>query len=75
MEKLRDLKIKVVAFPVDKYDRPDVCLDKKTGEELLEIAEGDPDCSIWNDLEHFQTCLNDEFVDVDNNWIIFINYE
>ena len=73
MEKIRDLKVKVVAFPVTKYDRPE--LEKKTAEELLSIAEDDPECTIWNDLEHFQICINDDFVDVDNNWIIFLNYE
>ena len=43
---IRDLKVKVVAFPMTKYDRPDVCLDKKTGDELLAIAEGDPECRL-----------------------------
>ena len=71
MEKIKKLKVKVVAFPVDKYDRLDARLDRKTDDELLAIAEGDPDCAIWDGLEVFQTYLNDDLVDVDNNWIFF----
>jgi hypothetical protein len=73
MEKIRDLKVKVVAFPVDEYTRPE--LSEKSAEELLKIAGENPNCTIWNDLEYFQICINDDCVDVDNNWIIFINYE
>lgn len=70
---VRDLKVKVVAFPVDEYNISD--LRTLTGEALLENAKAVENCTIWEDLELFQTYLNGDLVDVDNNWIFFVSEE
>ena len=70
---IRDLKVKVVAFPVDSYDVSE--LGKLTGEKLMTTANGDKQCTIWDDLEVFQAYLNGDLVNVYNNWIFFVAEE
>lgn len=70
---IRDLKVMVLSFPVDDYRRRE--LINKTDEELIEIADKSPKCKLWENLEVFQICLNNEFVDTENNWIFFVSQQ
>ena len=63
------MKVMVLSFPADDYRRRE--LINKTDEELIEIADKSPKCKLWENLEVFQNCLNNEFVDTENNWIFF----
>ena len=67
--KIRDLNVKVIAFPVAGFDRQD--LQNLEDAELIALAKK-YGCTIYSDLEFFQIKLNNDLVDVDNNWIIFV---
>lgn len=70
---IRDLKVMVLSFPAVGFCRRE--LMNKTDEELIEIATKSPKCKVWRDLEAFQNCLNDDFVDTENNWIFFASQQ
>lgn len=70
---IRDLKVMVLSFPAEDYCRRE--LMNKTDEELIEIATKSPKCKVWGDLEVFQNCLNDDFVDTENSWIFFASQQ
>lgn len=66
----KNLDIRVVALPIDDYDR--VWLDTKSDRELSDIALADGDSDIYLSLLEFQEALNNDKVDTENKWIYFL---
>ena len=66
----KNLDIRVVALPIDDYDR--VWLDTKSDRELSDIALADGDSDIYLSLLEFQEALNNDNVDTENKWIYFL---
>ncbi len=66
----KKLDIRVVALPIDDYDRE--WLDTKSDQELSEIALADGDSDIYESLLEFQEALNSDEVDTENKWIYFL---
>lgn len=66
--------MKILGFSIEKYDRD--YLDKLTDVQLNEIALSDDEYAfIYDDVRSFTDCLNDELVDIDNNWIYPVNID
>ena len=66
----KNLDIRVVALPIDDYDR--AWLDTKSDRELSDIALADEDSDIYLSLLEFQEALNNDNVDTENKWIYFL---
>lgn len=66
----KKLDIRVVALPIDDYDRE--WLNTKSDQELSEIACADGDSDIYESLLEFQEALNSDEVDTENKWIYFL---
>lgn len=64
--------MKALLFDIDRYDRGD--LDWKNENELYGLAmKGEGYATQVMPLDEFQEALNDEAVDVQNNWVYFIH--
>ena len=67
----KNSNVRVVGFPCDTYERE--WLDSINDREKSEAALADGDTFIFEDLTEFQYYWNNDMVDVDNNWIYFLN--
>lgn len=63
---------KALLFDIDKYDRSE--LGKLNENELYGLAmSGDLYTTQVYDIDDFAEALNDDAVDVQNNWVYFIH--
>lgn len=63
---------KALLFDIDKYNRSD--LNKMNENELYGLAmNGEVGETMVYYLDEFQEALNDDAVDVQNNWVYFIH--
>jgi hypothetical protein len=67
----KNSSVRVVGFPCETYSKE--WLDSLNDRERSEAAVADGDTFIFEDLREFQHYLNNDMIDVDNNWIYFLN--
>ena len=66
----KKLNVRVVALPIDQYDRD--YLSSLSDRELSEVALAEGDSDIYESLLEFQERLNNDEVDTENKWIYFL---
>lgn len=66
----KNLNVRVVTFPTSTYSRN--TLDKLKDRELSEWALAEGDSNIYVSLKEFQNALNNDEVDIENNWFYFL---
>ena len=66
----KKLNVRVVALPIEQYDRS--WLDTLSDRELSDTALADGDSDIYGSLLEFQEALNNDEVDTENKWIYFL---
>jgi hypothetical protein len=58
--------MKVLGFPIDDFDRNK--LDEMTDIQLNETFLENSNCISYDSVKSFFNDLNDDLVDIDNNW-------
>lgn len=66
----KKLNVRVVALPIDEYDR--AWLNTLSDEELSDTALAEGNSDIYESLLEFQEALNNDEVDTENKWIYFL---
>ena len=66
----KNINVRVVALPIDQYDRD--YLNSLSDRELSDVALAEGDSDIYVSLLEFQERLNNDEVDTENKWIYFL---